>query len=519
MTQAPPIVELINVSKRFGKVMANHAISWSVQAGEVHSLLGENGAGKSTLMKILFGMYRPDSGQIVLRGKNQQLRSPKDAIALGLGMVHQHFMLVGRMRVWENIIAGAERSRWGHLDARAAQAAIEALSARYGLEVPSQARIEDLSVGVQQRVEILKALYRQADILILDEPTAVLTPQESRELFAVIRQLKAAGKTVILITHKLQETMAIADRVTVLRDGQLIDTLAIADSSPPLLARKMVGREVLLRVDKPAAQPGALLLELRNLHLGNALQEVSLQLRRGEIVGIAGVEGNGQLELEEALLGLNNAQGEILFYPDTFAQTGKAAIALQHSSTAARRAAGIAHIPSDRLRRGIIGQFSVAWNFILGSQRRFTRAGLLHSRRIHAQSDTHLRAFDVRAASWQLPAAALSGGNQQKLVLARELSRDPALIVACQPTRGVDVGAIEFIHRRLLELRAAGKGIVLISAELEEIRALSDRILVLYEGRIIAECPAGSSEEQLGLLMAGQLPEQTTAASSGQPLP
>ncbi len=495
-------VQLEGITKRFADLVANDAIDLEVRSGEVHCLLGENGAGKSTLMKILFGLYSADSGTVRIEGEPRRLRGPSDAIKLGLGMVHQHFMLVDRLSVTENIVAGNELTSRGVLDLSAARTQILQLAERYGLHVSPDALIEEISVGEQQRVEILKALYREAQTLILDEPTAVLTPQETEELFQVIRRLKQDGKTVILITHKLRETMAISDRVTILRDGRVVGTVEASETTPAELARMMVGREVLLRVEKPASRYGEATLEVADLTVppryGTGLRHVSFAVRRGEILGIAGVEGNGQLELEEAISGLRRAEsGEIRLGGH---EIGTLAVRR-------RRRLGLAHIPSDRMRRGLVPSFSVAWNTILGSQRDapFAGRGVLRPAAIAEHARSLITEYSIRAAGASLPAAQLSGGNQQKVILAREFSRDPLVVLACQPTRGVDVGAIEYIHNRLLELRAAGKAVLLVSAELDELRALSDRILVLYEGRIVAERPGDCPEHELGLLMAGQL--------------
>lgn len=492
-------VALTSITKHFGTVTANEAVSLSVRTGEVHSLLGENGAGKTTLMKILFGLHQADSGSISVNGEDVDIRRPNDAIALGIGMVHQHFMLVPRLTVTENVVAGTEVSRRGLLDMGTATEQVRELAERYHLKVNPSARVEDISVGEQQRVEILKALYRRARILILDEPTAVLTPQETDDLFNIIHRLKNDGRTIIFITHKLRETMTVSDRVTVLRDGRVVDTVNTAETTPADLARMMVGREVLLRVERQPVETGAALLTVDSLSvesaLGAHLQDISLAVRAGEILGIAGVEGNGQLELEEAISGLRRHHDGTIRLGDRVLRGGP-----DH-----RRTLGLAHIPSDRQRRGLIGGFSLAWNLILGSQWRepFARYGVFRFASIISFAKQLIRDFGIRAAGLFAPVSSLSGGNQQKLIIAREFSREPEVVLACQPTRGVDVGAIEYIHTRLLELREQGKGVLLISAELDEIRALSDRILVLYEGRIVAERPADCDDHELGLLMAG----------------
>ncbi len=491
------------ITKRFGRIPANDAVDFAVAKGEIHCLLGENGAGKTTLMKILFGLHKKDAGEIFLDGRPVEISSPGDAIAGGIGMVHQHFMLVGRLTVTENIIAGIEPRSGLLLDYRRAREMVREISGRYGLKVDPDARVEEISVGQQQRVEILKALLREAELLIFDEPTAVLTPQEVQELFGVMKRLKASGKTMVFITHKLKETMEISDRVTILRDGRKVATVETARTTPARLAEMMVGREVELQVARPDVTRGERILALKDLRVKGAdgryrLKGVNLEIHQGEILGIAGVEGNGQLELEEVVAGLlKPAQGRVLLGAEDITALDPRAI----------RARGVAYIPSDRLKRGMIGGFSLARNLILGSQRgrAFAPGGILRHHRIEAEARRLIADFDIRAASVHEPAAALSGGNQQKVVIARELSRRPELVVAAQPTRGVDVGAVEYIHRQLLKMRGEGKGVLLISAELDELRALSDRIAVLYEGRIVAEGPSGSFTEQgLGLLMAGE---------------
>ncbi|MDY0093934.1 MAG: ABC transporter ATP-binding protein [Candidatus Vecturithrix sp.] len=495
-------VELQQISKHFGSVTANDAIDLEVKRGEIHCLLGENGAGKTTLMKILFGLYARDAGKIFINGRETEIHTPKDAIDQGIGMIHQHFMLVNRLTAAENIIAGQEPKKGLLLDLKRARQQVAQLSQRYGLKVNPNAKIEDISVGEQQRVEILKALYRQAEILILDEPTAVLTPQEVEELFQVLQKLKDDSKTIIFITHKLKETMAISDCITVLRDGKKVGTVRTAETNPQELARMMVGREVVLRVTKPDNQPGQVIFESQNVCAVNKknnvrLKDITMSLRQGEIVGIAGVEGNGQLELEEVFLGLRAIErGQLLLHNQP----------IQSVDTAGRRASGMAHIPSDRLRRGLISSLTLEKNMILGSEwyPPFARHGILSQKAITRFSQELIAAFQIRCSHSQEQVASLSGGNQQKVILARELSGDPQVIIAAQPTRGVDVGAIEYIHNLLLAMRAQGKAILLISAELDELKSLSDRILVLYEGAIIAEGEAKEfTEQELGLLMAG----------------
>lgn len=495
-------VELKNITKTFGKKYANEGINLAVQEGEVHCLLGENGAGKTTLMKILFGLYSKDSGSIYIKGKKVEIEEPRQAIELGIGMIHQHFMLVDRLTVTENIIAGDEPKHGLFIDRTEAKKRVENLSQRFNLKVDPEARIENISIGEQQRVEILKALYRQAEILILDEPTAVLTPQETKELFNVMRELKRAGKTIIFITHKLKETMAISDRITILRNGKKVGTVNTADTNPNQLARMMVGREVVLKVFRNKRGNSKPIFKVEGLSLNNkksnlTLADVSFTIEQGEILGVAGVEGNGQLELEEALMGLRTIkQGKILF-------RGKDITTLK---TKEKRRSGMAYIPSDRLKRGLIENFTIERNLILGSEwsTPFAKKGFLNKHMIRKYSNKIIEQFDIRCSGSKDRAGDLSGGNQQKLIIARELDQNPGFILASQPTRGVDVGAIEYIHNLLLEMRDKGKGILLISAELDELRSLSDRIIVIYEGKIVSEGKTEEfSEEDLGLLMAG----------------
>ncbi len=510
-----PAVRMVGITRRFGPVVANDGVDLEVRSGEIHCLLGENGAGKSTLMKILFGLLAPDSGSIELFGRPVRLRGPQDALACGVGMVHQHFMLAGRLTVAENMVAGLEPTRLGLLDSRRARRLVEEASRRFGLAVDPDRRVETLSVGEQQRVEILKALMRQARILILDEPTAVLTPQETEELFSVMRRLREQGHTLIFITHKLRETMAVADRVTVLRAGRNVGTFRPSETTPQELAERMVGRRVRLAPDKAPARRGEPVWALEDVTLrgpgGRArLSSVSLAVHAGEIVGVAGVEGNGQLELEEVACGLRVPDaGRVLLGGRPLGSGGPAAFL----------ALGGAAIPSDRSRRGLAAGFSVEENTILGSQRRrpFVRRGFLQTGAVAEHARGLLLRFDVRAPGLRVPVEALSGGNQQKLLVGRELARNPRFILAAQPTRGIDVGATEQVHRELLERRAAGAGILLISTELEELFALSDRLVVLYEGRIVAEGPVEAFDERrLGLLMAGQsLPALQRAAGGG----
>jgi general nucleoside transport system ATP-binding protein len=499
---AAPVLELRGMTKRFPGVLANDRVDFDLQDREVHALLGENGAGKSTLMNIVYGLYRPDEGEIHVNGEPISLHSPKDAIEHGIGMVHQHFMLIPVMTVAENIVLAGEPTQAGVLlDYDAAVEGVRELSNRFGLAVDPRARVENISVGQQQRVEILKALYRGAEILILDEPTAVLTPQEAEELFEIIRSLKNEGKSIIFISHKLREVLEIADRITVLRRGKKVETLPRAGATESGLARLMVGREVLLRVEKQPGTPEEPLLKVEDLRVLDdreleAVRGASLEVRGGEIVGLAGVDGNGQAELVEALGGLRHpSSGRIVVAGRDV--TGRSARRVLDS--------GVGHIPEDRHRRGLVLDFSLAENLALHDYRRppNSRFGWLFPRRLIQMARRLLRAFDVRGGGPLTRAAALSGGNQQKVVLAREISRNPSVLLAAQPTRGLDVGAIESVHRRLVETRDGGKAVLLVSLELEEILSLSDRILVIYEGRIVGEFTPDVSEEELGFAMTG----------------
>jgi len=477
-------------------------VDLTVDWGEVHALLGENGAGKTTLMNVVYGLTRPDAGEVLFDGQPAHVSSPLDAIRLGIGMVHQHFMLIPPLTVAENVVLGHETARTGVMDLQEARREVARLAEAQGLEVDAGARVADLSVGMQQRVEILKALYRGARLLVLDEPTAVLTPPEAERLFEVVRQLTDAGSAVIFITHKLAEVMAVADRITVMRRGQVVATTAPADSSPADLARLMVGRPVLLRVEKGEAHPGDAVLRVDDLVVeddrhNTAVDHVSLDVRAGEIVGVAGVEGNGQDQLIEAILGLRHPRhGRILL--------GERDIT--HLSTRRVLLDGIGHIPADRHSMGVIVDLNVADNLILSDYDRPPYArGLLrqiatvieHARRV-------IRAFDIRAESPEQPLSSLSGGNQQKVVVARELDSDPRVLVASQPTRGVDVGSIEFIHRQLISRRDAGMAVLLVSSELDEILSLADRVAVMYRGRVVAVLEGDQIESgRIGLLMAG----------------
>lgn len=499
------MLQLRNISKHFGAVLANDRVNIEVRAGTIHAIVGENGAGKSTAMRIAYGFYTPDSGEILVDGQVRQIDSPHDAIALGIGMVHQHFMLVETMTVAENIILGAEPGSAMALDLKSAAVQITRLSDEFKLAVNPNVVVENLSVGQQQRVELLKALYRNARLLILDEPTAVLTPLEVEEFFTILRRMREQGKTVIIITHKLSEVLAISDEVTVMRDGKVVGQLLTKNTNAAELARLMVGREVLLRVEKPEPKIGTAALRLVNFSVKDAkgsrvVDDVSLEVRRGEIVGIAGVEGNGQTELVEALAGLiepSRLSGEMHFDDND----------LSKLSARSRRELGIAHIPEDRHRRGLLLDFTLAENAILGVHYRPPIAAyvgdiFLDDEAIQRRTTEIIQAFDVRPPNTDLPARSLSGGNQQKLIIGREFRVDPKLLLVSQPTRGVDIGAIEFIHRKLVALRDAGCAVLLVSAELEEVTSLSDRLLIIHQGRIAGEVdPKVATLEEIGLLM------------------
>jgi ABC-type uncharacterized transport system ATPase subunit len=509
--EASTVLEMRGVTKQFPGVLANDHVDFDLRKGEVHALLGENGAGKSTLMNILYGLYRADEGEIRTNGKPVTFGSAKDAIDRGIGMVHQHFMLIPVMTVAENIVLEVEPRKAGVLlDYDTAVERVRDISTRFGLAVNPSAKVANISVGQQQRVEILKALYRGAEILILDEPTAVLTPQEAGELFAIIKSLQADGTSIIFISHKLNEVLEIADRITVLRRGKKIDTVAREGATEETLARMMVGREVLLRVEKRPSEPGDKLLELKNVNVNDdrglpAVREVSFDVHAGEIVGIAGVEGNGQSELIEAITGLRAAaSGEIVVGGRT----------MPHPTARKMLDAGVGHIPEDRQRRGLVLEFTIAENIALHDYNRApdSKWGWLFPRRLIQRAGSLIREFDVRGGGPQTRGGALSGGNQQKVVVAREIARDPSVLVAAQPTRGLDVGAIEYLHRRLVEERDEGRAILLVSLELEEILSLSDRILVMYEGRIVGEHARDTTEEEIGLEMLGGRRKEAPAA-------
>ncbi|WP_186417654.1 ABC transporter ATP-binding protein [Bosea sp. CS1GBMeth4] len=505
MTDAPPpAIALIGISKAFGPVKANKDVSLAVAAGSIHGIVGENGAGKSTLMSILYGFYEADAGEIRVRGEPRRIRSSSDAIAAGIGMVHQHFMLVEPLSVVENIVLGAEGGALLKRGIARARAELARLSQEYGLAIDPDAIVGELSVGLQQRVEVLKALYRGAQVLILDEPTAVLTPAEADQLFELLRALKAQGKTVILITHKLREIMAVTDRVSVMRRGEMVAHVETNRTSPAELAEAMVGRRVLLRVEKAPRKRGAPVLEAAGLSVVDergceTLRDASLTLHEGEIVGIAGVAGNGQSELLDVLAGLTQPTRGVIRLGGTILGTAE-------RNPAHLRRLGLMHIPEDRQRTGLVTAFTAAENAILGYQDdpAFGPGPFLSPARIERHARAAMQDYDVRPLDPDLKTAKFSGGNQQKIVLAREIERAPKVLLVGQPTRGVDIGAIEFIHRRLIALRDAGVAILLVSVELEEVMALSDRILALCGGRITGEREAAATDERdLGLLMAG----------------
>jgi general nucleoside transport system ATP-binding protein len=496
-------VEMRGITKRFPGVVANNEVDFSVRAGEIHALVGENGAGKTTLMNILYGLVHADSGEILIDSRTARISGPRDAIARGIGMVHQHFMLIPVFTVGENVMLGREPvSGPGFYDRARARTEIAALTRRYGLALDSDARMGDLPVGLQQRAEIVKVLYRGANILILDEPTGVLTPQESKELFGVLRDLVKGGKTIIFISHKLKEVLEISDRITVMRRGKVVGHLTTKDTTEEEIATLMVGRAVLLRVDKKPAQPGAVTFKVENLTANSdrgvpALKGVSFELHEGEILGIAGVEGNGQSELMEVLAGTRRVTGGRVLLGNKDVTTFDAKT---------ERDAGIAFIPEDRRGTGLVLSFSITENSILGRERapRFSwRQFVLKLVAIREWARKLVKEYDIRTPSIDVAARNLSGGNQQKVIVAREMGSGPRVLLASQPTRGVDIGAIEFIHRRLVSERDAGTAILLVSAELDEIRSLSDRIAVMYEGRIVSIDSPDTPEERLGLLMTG----------------
>ncbi len=496
-----PAIELVGIDKKFGAVHANKNINLTVAKGTIHGIIGENGAGKSTLMSILYGFYHADSGEIRINGRPVHIRDSQAAISAGIGMVHQHFMLVENFTVLENIMLGAEGGALLARGVSSARAELRRLEEEYGLEVDPDAVIEELPVGLQQRVEILKAMYRGAEILILDEPTGVLTPAEADHLFRILRVLRDQGKTVILITHKLREIMAITDEVSVMRRGEMVATRKTSETTVEELAELMVGRRVLLRVEKGEANPGRAVLSVRNLTVKDnrgvtMVDNVSFDIRAGEIVGIAGVAGNGQSELLEAIAGIRKpVSGEILLDGQPIAGVDPAHL----------RQLGLAHIPEDRHHMGLVLKFEEYENSVLGYHRdpKYGKGPFLDLDAIRADAEAKIEKYDIRPPNPRLKTANFSGGNQQKIVVAREIERDPKMLIIGQPTRGVDIGAIEFIHRRIIDMRDSGKAILLVSVELDEIRALSDRILVMFAGQVVGEKSADTGEQTLGLMMAG----------------
>jgi simple sugar transport system ATP-binding protein len=499
------IIEMLDIVKTFPGIRANDGVSLQVEKGAVHALLGENGAGKSTLMSILFGLYRPDSGTIKVRGEIVSIVDPNIANRLGIGMVHQHFKLVHNFTVTENIVLGLEPSIGPLLDVRTAEARVAELSRKYGLEVDPRAKIEDISVGMQQRVEILKMLYRDAEILIFDEPTAVLTPHEIHELMRIMRRLVEEGKTILLITHKLKEIKEVADVCTVLRRGKLIGTVPVAETSEARMAEMMVGREVSFSVDKTPAEPGDAVLEIRGLSVKNAkgvlgVKNLSLSVKRGEILGLCGIDGNGQTELVHALTGLARIESGRIFLKG---------VDITRYPVKRRTESGLGHIPEDRHRHGLVLDFRLDENMAVHAYQRppFSRFGVLDYGAIRRNAERLIEEFDVRSGEGpSTPARSLSGGNQQKAIVAREIDRSPDVFVVSQPTRGLDVGAIEYIHKRIVEERDKGKAILLVSLELDEILDLSDRIAVIFNGEIVGEVQASETDEnELGLLMAGSV--------------
>lgn len=500
-----PAIELRHIHKRFGAVQANQDVNLVVEAGTIHGIIGENGAGKSTLMSILYGFYQADSGEIQVNGTPTRIASSQDAIRAGIGMVHQHFMLVDPFTVLENVVLGAESGFSLDHSLRTARTALLKLEQEYGLEVDLNAQVDKLPVGLQQRVEILKALYRGADILILDEPTGVLTPQEADELFRILAELRKQGKTIVLITHKLREIMAITDAVSVMRQGQMVAHRKTAETHREELAELMVGRKVLMELDKQPAQPRSTVLRVDNLSVTGEdgvkrVKDVSFEVRSGEIVGIAGVSGNGQSELLEAITGIQPIQSGSL-------ELSGQVIDASHGLTPAdMRQLGMAHVPEDRHRMGLVTSFPAYENAVLGYHHdpKFNGTIEMHHDQLVEECQRQMDAYDVRPRDPNLKVSLMSGGNQQKLVVAREMDRDPALLVVGQPTRGVDIGAIEFIHKRILAMRDAGKAVLLVSVELDEILSLSDRILVMFDGRLMGEMRAAEADERrIGLLMAG----------------
>ncbi len=499
------VIEMLNIRKEFPGIIANDNVTLQLKKGEIHALLGENGAGKSTLMSILFGMYQPEAGIIKVNDKEVKITNPNIANDLGIGLVHHHFKLVDVFTVTENIILGMEPTKRGHLDINKAAERIKKLSDQYGLSVDPYALIQDISVGMQQRVEILKMLYRNADILIFDEPTAVLTPQEIEELMSIMNRLKKEGKSILLITHKLKEIKAVADRCTVLRKGKYISTVDVAQTPENEMARLMVGREVSFKVDKTEAKPKHVVLKVDGLNvLDNrklpAVKNFNIEVKAGEIFGIAGIDGNGQKELVEAITGLRHVESGLISIDG---------VDITNFSIRHKTEAGIGHIPEDRHKHGLVLDYNLGENIVLQTYYKepFSKNGLLNKSEINQYADRLISEFDVRSGQGAItPVRSMSGGNQQKAIIAREVDRSPSLLIASQPTRGLDVGAIEYIHRRLIEERDKGKAVLLVSFELDEILNVSDRVGVLYEGTIVSvEKTAETNENELGLLMAGSV--------------
>ncbi len=510
----PPAVRMDGITKRFARVVANDSVDFEVESGSIHALLGENGAGKTTLMNVLYGLYQPDEGSVAIDGEVHDFGSPRDAIDAGIGMIHQHFMLVDTMTVAENVVLGNEPRKWGGLavDHERASEAVRDLRDRYGFDVDPEATVEDISVGVQQRVEILKAIYRGADVLILDEPTAVLTPQEVEGLFTILEEMTAQGKTIIFITHKIGEAQAVADEITVLRDGERIGTVAADEVSREEIAKMMVGREVMLATEKSPVEAGDPVVDVDGVTVSDSrgvtqVTDVDLTVRSGEIFGVAGVDGNGQSQLVEAITGLRK--------PDS----GTVRFAGEDVGRRSRRERienGMAYIPEDRHSRGLVMDFDLVENALLGSQHTspYANGGRIDWDETREHATDIVEEYDVRTAGVDAAARSLSGGNQQKFVVGRELGRDPSLIVASHPTRGVDIGSVEFIHERLLEMRSSGKGVLLVSSKLDEVQQLSDRLAVIYEGEIMDVVdPDDVTEEEIGLLMAGERPDQREVES------
>ncbi|MDW0109171.1 ABC transporter ATP-binding protein [Sporosarcina aquimarina] len=508
------VIEMLNIQKKFGTFYANNNITLQLKKGEIHALLGENGAGKSTLMNVLFGLYQPDGGEIKVNGKSVNITDPNVANNLGIGMVHQHFMLVENLTVTENIILGSEPTKMGMINIKDSAKEVAEISKLYGLNVDPYAKIEDISVGMQQRVEILKTLYRGAEILIFDEPTASLTPQEIDELIRIMHRLIEEGKSIILITHKLQEIMSVSDRVTVIRKGEGIGTVTTAESNPEELATLMVGRQVTFKTEKGPSHPTEEILKIQDLVVTDyrgieKVKKLNLSVRRGEIVGLAGIDGNGQSELIEAITGLRKVKSGEIILGDKDVTNKKPR---QITET------GLGHIPQDRHKHGLILDFSVGYNAALQSyyQKPYSSNGLMNYKEVTKHANKLIEDFDVRTQGEHELARALSGGNQQKLIIGREVDRNPDLLIAALPTRGLDVGAIEFIHKRLIEQRDQGKAVLLISFELDEVMNVSDQIAVIYDGAIVdTVIPAETTEQELGLFMAGHNKNEIVEGSEG----